>query len=65
LVLQLTPKLSLQLKLHAILLWSSVAFLMPVGVLLIRVSANVKSASTVRLLFYCHVASQVCLCSVT
>lgn len=57
--LELTPKLSLQLKLHAILLWSSVAFLMPVGVLLIRVSANVKSASTVRLLFYCHVASQV------
>ena len=57
--MQLTPKLSLQLKLHAFLLWSSVGFLMPVGVLLIRVSSNVKSAKTVRFLFYCHVASQI------
>jgi hypothetical protein len=58
-VLQLTPKLSLQLKLHAFLLWSSVGFLMPVGVLLIRVSSNVRSAKAVRVLFYCHVASQI------
>ncbi|WVZ99602.1 hypothetical protein U9M48_044872 [Paspalum notatum var. saurae] len=57
--LELTPKLSLQLKLHAFLLWSSVGFLMPIGVLLIRVSSNVKSAQSVRLLFYCHVASQI------
>ncbi|XBJ20526.1 hypothetical protein VPH35_011340 [Triticum aestivum] len=34
--LELTPKLSLQLKLHTFLLWSSVGFLMPAGVLLIR-----------------------------
>ena len=59
-ILQLTPKLSLQLKLHAFLLWSSVGFLMPIGVLLIRASSNVKSTRNVRLLFYCHVASQVC-----
>lgn len=58
--MQLTPKLSLQLKLHAFLLWSSVGFLMPIGVLLIRASSNVKSARNVRLLFHCHVASQVC-----
>jgi hypothetical protein len=58
-VLQLTPKLSLQLKLHAFLLWSSVGFLMPVGVLLIRVSSNVRSAKSVRVLFYCHVAAQI------
>ncbi|CAM0953857.1 unnamed protein product [Alopecurus aequalis] len=57
--LELTPKLSLQLKLHAFLLWSSVGFLMPVGVLLIRVSSNVKSAKAVRVLFYCHVAAQI------
>lgn len=57
--LQLTPKLSLQLKLHAFLLWSSVGFLMPVGVLLIRVSTNVRSAKAVKVLFYCHVASQM------
>uniref|UniRef100_A0ACD5U0B0 Uncharacterized protein n=1 Tax=Avena sativa TaxID=4498 RepID=A0ACD5U0B0_AVESA len=57
--LELTPKLSLQLKLHAFLLWSSVGFLMPVGVLLIRVSSNVRSAKAVRALFYCHVASQI------
>ena len=59
-ILQLTPKLSLQLKLHAFLLWSSVGLLMPIGVLLIRASSNVKSAKGVRFLFYCHVASQVC-----
>uniref|UniRef100_A0ACD5T7C5 Uncharacterized protein n=1 Tax=Avena sativa TaxID=4498 RepID=A0ACD5T7C5_AVESA len=57
--LELTPKLSLQLKLHAFLLWSSVGFLMPLGVLLIRVSSNVSSAKAVRALFYCHVASQI------
>ncbi|RLN27749.1 cytochrome b561 domain-containing protein [Panicum miliaceum] len=57
--LELTPKLSLQLKLHALLLWSSVGFLMPIGVLLIRASSNVKSAKSVKLLFYCHVGSQV------
>lgn len=57
--LELTPKLSLQLKLHAFLLWSSVGFLMPIGVLLIRFSTNVKSAKAVRVLFYCHVAAQV------
>ncbi|CAN6327275.1 unnamed protein product [Urochloa humidicola] len=57
--LELTPKLSLQLKLHASLLWCSVGFLMPIGVLLIRVSSNVKSAKTVKLLFYCHVGSQI------
>ncbi|KAI5020315.1 hypothetical protein ZWY2020_045203 [Hordeum vulgare] len=57
--LELTPKLSLQLKLHAFLLWSSVGFLMPIGVLLIRFSTNVKSAKVVRVLFYCHVAAQV------
>ncbi|CAN6331992.1 unnamed protein product [Urochloa humidicola] len=57
--LELTPKLSLQLKLHAFLLWCSVGFLMPIGVLLIRVSSNVKSAKTVKLLFYCHVGSRI------
>ncbi|CAL4909569.1 unnamed protein product [Urochloa decumbens] len=57
--LELTPKLSLQLKLHAFLLWCSVGFLMPIGVLLIRVSSNVKSAKSVKLLFYCHVGSQI------
>uniref|UniRef100_A0A0A9B2B7 Cytochrome b561 domain-containing protein n=1 Tax=Arundo donax TaxID=35708 RepID=A0A0A9B2B7_ARUDO len=57
--LELTPKLSLQLKLHAFLLWSSVGFLMPIGVLLIRISSTVKSAKSIRILFYCHVASQI------
>ncbi|EES18688.1 hypothetical protein BDA96_09G246900 [Sorghum bicolor] len=57
--LELTPKLSVQLKLHAFLLWSSVGFLMPIGVLLIRASSNVKSPRNIRLLFYCHVASQI------
>ncbi|KAG8086434.1 hypothetical protein GUJ93_ZPchr0010g9807 [Zizania palustris] len=57
--LELTPKLSFQLKLHAFLLWSSVGFLMPMGVLLIRISNNVKSTKSINVLFYCHVASQI------
>ncbi|KAL6620699.1 hypothetical protein ACP70R_035838 [Stipagrostis hirtigluma subsp. patula] len=57
--LELTPKLSRQLKLHAFLLWSSVGFLMPLGVLIIRVSHTAKSAKSVKILFYCHVASQI------
>ncbi|KAL5231176.1 hypothetical protein ABZP36_029952 [Zizania latifolia] len=56
---ELTPKLSFQLKLHAFLLWSSVGFLMPMGVLLIRISNNVKSTKSINVLFYCHVASQI------
>ena len=32
---------------------------MPIGVLLIRASSSVKSAKSVKLLFYCHVGSQV------
>ncbi|XP_006654795.1 cytochrome b561 domain-containing protein At2g30890-like [Oryza brachyantha] len=57
--LELTPKLSLQLKLHAFLLWSSVGFLMPLGVLLIRITSNVKSTNSIKILFYSHVASQI------
>ncbi|GJN15233.1 hypothetical protein PR202_gb02127 [Eleusine coracana subsp. coracana] len=57
--LELTPKLSLQLKLHAFLLWCSVGFLIPIGVLLIRVTHTVKSAKSIKVLFYCHVASQI------
>nr|CAB3460719.1 unnamed protein product [Digitaria exilis] len=57
--LELTPKLSSQLKLHAFLLWFSVGFLMPIGVLLIRLSSNAKDAKSVKRLFYWHVGSQI------
>lgn len=32
---------------------------MPIGILLIRISKNVKSTKSVKVLFYCHVATQI------
>ncbi|KAM0858444.1 hypothetical protein ACQ4PT_047831 [Festuca glaucescens] len=57
--LQLTPKAAFQLKLHALFHWSSFGFLMPVGILLVRMSSKSKSGRCVRVLFYCHVISQI------
>lgn len=57
--LQLTPKAAFQLKLHALFHWSSFGFLMPLGILLVRMSSKSNSGRCVRVLFYCHVISQI------
>ncbi|KQK09085.1 cytochrome b561 domain-containing protein At4g18260 [Brachypodium distachyon] len=57
--LELMPKKSFQLKLHALFHWSSFGFLMPVGILLVRMSSKSKSGRCIRVLFYCHVISQI------
>lgn len=57
--LELTPKVSFQLKLHALFHWSSFGFLMPVGILLVRMSSKSKSGRCIRVLFYCHAISQI------
>ncbi|XP_010918848.1 cytochrome b561 domain-containing protein At2g30890 [Elaeis guineensis] len=57
--LKLTPKLSLQIKLHAFLLWASIGFLMPVGIIIIRMSNRVKCGKRLNVLFYSHVIVQM------
>ncbi|XP_037413449.1 cytochrome b561 domain-containing protein At4g18260-like [Triticum dicoccoides] len=57
--LELTPRTAFQLKLHALFHWSSFGLLMPVGILLVRMSSKSKSGRCNRVLFYCHVISQI------
>uniref|UniRef100_A0A0E0JM52 Cytochrome b561 domain-containing protein n=1 Tax=Oryza punctata TaxID=4537 RepID=A0A0E0JM52_ORYPU len=61
--LEMTPKVLFQLKLHALFHWSSFGFLMPVGIILARMSSKSKSGRCIRVLFYCHVISQIILCA--
>jgi hypothetical protein len=57
--LEMTPKVLFQLKMHALFHWSSFGFLMPVGIILARMSSKSKSGRSIRVLFYCHVISQI------
>nr|CAD1823794.1 unnamed protein product [Ananas comosus var. bracteatus] len=57
--LKLTPQLSFQIKLHAFLLWASVGFLMPIGILVIRMSNTVQCGRRLKILFYTHVMLQI------
>lgn len=57
--LQLTPKLSLQITLHAFLLWASIGFLMPIGIIIIRMSYRFECGKKLKVLFYSHVIVQV------
>lgn len=56
---KLTPQLAFQIKLHAILLWASVGFLMPVGIIIIRMSQQVQCGQRLKILFYSHVILQI------
>ncbi|KAH0451014.1 hypothetical protein IEQ34_021706 [Dendrobium chrysotoxum] len=54
-----TTELSFQVKLHAFLLWASIGFLMPVGILIIRISNRVQCGRRLKFLFYSHVILQM------
>ncbi|ONK69970.1 uncharacterized protein A4U43_C05F28850 [Asparagus officinalis] len=56
---KITPQLSFQIKLHAFLLWASVGFLMPIGILVIRMSQRVECGQRLKILFYSHVILQI------
>ncbi|KAG6520524.1 hypothetical protein ZIOFF_017581 [Zingiber officinale] len=55
----LTPELSIHITIHGFLLWTSVGFLMPLGVVIIRMTEGVKSIRMVKVLFYTHVTVQI------
>ncbi|XP_064938227.1 cytochrome b561 domain-containing protein At2g30890-like isoform X3 [Musa acuminata AAA Group] len=57
--LQLTPELSFQIGVHAFLLWASVGFLMPVGIIIIRMSHRVECIKSLKVLFYAHLIVQI------
>ncbi|XP_057763813.1 cytochrome b561 domain-containing protein At2g30890-like isoform X2 [Salvia miltiorrhiza] len=57
---KVTPKLSYQIKLHAFLLWASVGFLMPISVLIKRISNSDPSPTKLTIIFYTHAITQVC-----
>ena len=71
--LQLSPQMISHITVHGILLWVSMGFLMPIGILIIRLSGREQSESTrAKVFFYLHVILQastfllvnICSCSV-
>ncbi|CAN4103111.1 unnamed protein product [Withania somnifera] len=58
-VLELTPKLSLQIILHGFLLWASMGFLMPIAILLIRMPYKVEDGKRLKMIVYTHASLQV------
>ncbi|XP_011098392.2 cytochrome b561 domain-containing protein At2g30890-like [Sesamum indicum] len=56
---KITPKLLFEIKLHGFLLWASVGFLMPVAILIKRMSIREESGRRLRIIFYIHAITQV------
>ncbi|TYJ27716.1 hypothetical protein E1A91_A07G207400v1 [Gossypium mustelinum] len=48
-----------EIRLHGFLLWASMGFLMPVGILAIRMSNRQECGTRLKILFYVHVVSQI------
>lgn len=54
-----SPKLLFEITLHGFLLWTSMGFLMPVGVIAIRMSHREACGRRLKILFYVHSISQM------
>ncbi|KAL5791699.1 hypothetical protein ACOSP7_000293 [Xanthoceras sorbifolium] len=57
-VYELSPKLHFEITVHGFLLWASMGFLMPVGILMIRMSNREECGRRLRIIFYTHAISQ-------
>ncbi|XP_057441348.1 cytochrome b561 domain-containing protein At4g18260-like [Lotus japonicus] len=55
---KINPRLHFEITLHGFLLWASLAFLMPVGVLVIRLSSGDGNRRRLRIIFYAHAVLQ-------
>ncbi|KAL0328336.1 UNVERIFIED_CONTAM: cytochrome domain-containing protein [Sesamum calycinum] len=55
---KITPQLLFEIKLHGFLLWASVGFLMPVAILIKRMSIREESGRRLRIIFYIHAITQ-------
>lgn len=58
-VLELSSKLSFQIILHGVLLWASMGFLMPVAVLVIRMSNKEQNGRRLKMIVYIHASLQI------
>ncbi|XVE78514.1 hypothetical protein DITRI_Ditri13aG0151300 [Diplodiscus trichospermus] len=56
---KVSDKLMFEIKLHGFLLWASMGFLMPVGILAIRMSNREECGRRLKILFYVHAVSQM------
>ncbi|KAL4198866.1 hypothetical protein AMTRI_Chr03g142210 [Amborella trichopoda] len=56
---KLNQRVEFQITLHGFLLWASMGFLTPVGILLIRVSQKEQCGRRLKLLFYIHLILQI------
>ncbi|KAJ8626814.1 hypothetical protein MRB53_020121 [Persea americana] len=55
---KLSPQLQFQVSVHGFLLWASMGFLMPIGILIIRMSNKEECGKKAKLLFYFHIILQ-------
>ncbi|XWS36817.1 hypothetical protein CRYUN_Cryun20dG0118100 [Craigia yunnanensis] len=56
---KVSHKLMFEITLHGFLLWASMGFLMPVGILSIRMSNREECGRRLKILFYIHAVSQI------
>ena len=57
--LQLSPQMISHITVHGLLLWISMGFLLPAGILFIRMSGREEGGSTrAKVFFYLHVTFQ-------
>ncbi|KAB2020756.1 hypothetical protein ES319_D07G090600v1 [Gossypium barbadense] len=54
----ISHKLMFEITLHGFLLWASMGFLMPIGILAIRMSNGEECGRKLKILFYVHAVSQ-------
>ncbi|CAH1447304.1 unnamed protein product [Lactuca virosa] len=55
----ISPRLSLQIVIHGFLLWASMGFLIPVGILAIRLSNREENERRLRIMFSIHAVTQI------
>lgn len=53
--MQLNSKLESDIAVHGLLLWASLGFLMPMGILIVKISARDENRARRKALFYIHV----------
>ncbi|XP_054819550.1 cytochrome b561 domain-containing protein At2g30890-like isoform X2 [Prosopis cineraria] len=55
---KMNPRLLYEIKVHGFLLWASMGFLMPVGIIAIRLSIREKNQRRKKIIFYVHAVLQ-------
>ncbi|GKV15406.1 hypothetical protein SLEP1_g26199 [Rubroshorea leprosula] len=55
---EISPKLLFEITLHGFLLWASMGFLIPVGILTIRMSNREECGRRLKILFYVHAVTE-------